>query len=612
MLKTPIKKTRIYRDTIRIRRFSKRIDIKLRQMIAPGLLAFFASIFEGISFALLIPTIKGIFGGDFGFVTKTPVLSQAIDLFLPFLGRRNATIFMLLVIFIFAAVVLKNIFQYASSVTTFSLVRHVSNNMRKRIYERYLSFGKLFFDQTSAGHIYQVLIGFTQTIAVEIRVLERAFYMFFTLIVYLVIMAYISWQLLFFVIMIFPFFHYSVTWLIRKIKKSSRNFAEAHSEMSKKISSALSCIQLIKAYKDEKRAGEWFSYASERVKNFQFSIDKKQALITPLQEIIFLCLTLMLVGAIAFLFVREKAGDVAGYVVFLVLLRRSNSSFGLFNNMRSSFASLRGPISEVAKVFNDSDKYFVPDGTREFKGINKSIEIKQVDFSYPEGVQALSGITFSIEKGKTTAIVGSSGGGKTTIINMIMRFFDASSGSIMIDGVDLRDFTLSSLRSKIALVSQEVFLFNESLRFNIGYGLKDGLSDVEILKAAERAQLYDFITNLPKGLDAEVGDRGVQLSGGEKQRVSIARAILKNADIIILDEATSSLDSITEKSIQKALEELIKGKTTVVITHRFSTIKSADKIIVIESGRVLEQGSLKQLLGQKGKFYQYWQEQMFY
>jgi len=195
---------------------------------------------------------------------------------------------------------------------------------------------------------------------------------------------------------------------------------------------------------------------------------------------------------------------------------------------------------------------------------------------------------------------------------MIVRFFDASSGCIMIDGIDLRDFTLSSLRSKIALVSQEVLLFNAPLRFNIGFGLKDWVSDAKILKAAEKARLYDFITNLPEGLDTEVGDRGVKLSGGEKQRVSIARAILKKSDIIILDEATSSLDSITERSIQKALEELIKGKTTIVITHRFSTIKNADKIIVIENGRVLEQGSLKQLLGQKGKFYQYWQEQMFY
>ena len=193
-----------------------------------------------------------------------------------------------------------------------------------------------------------------------------------------------------------------------------------------------------------------------------------------------------------------------------------------------------------------------------------------------------------------------------------MRFYDTGSGSIFIDGQDIRDFTLKSLRSKMALVSQESFLFNAPLRFNIAYGFTDDLRDDEILKAAEKARLLDFINKLPEGLDTEVGDRGVKLSGGEKQRVSIARAILKGAQIIMLDEATSSLDSITEKLIQDALDELIKDKTTIVVAHRLSTIQHADKVIVIEDGVIVEQGVLKELLAAKGRFYDYWQEQKFY
>ena len=269
-------------------------------------------------------------------------------------------------------------------------------------------------------------------------------------------------------------------------------------------------------------------------------------------------------------------------------------------------------MKEVRKIFNDKDKYTIPGGTTEFKNMETSIDIHNLVFSYPKGNPIIKGITVSFEKGKTIAIVGSSGGGKTTLINLLMRFYDSDPGSILIDGQDIRDFTLKSLRSKIAVVSQESFLFNAPLRFNIAYGFSDELSDDAILKAVKKARLLDFINKLPEGLDTEVGDRGVKLSGGEKQRVSIARAILKGAQIIMLDEATSSLDSITEKLIQEALDDLIEGKTTIVVAHRLSTIQHADKVIVLEDGNVIEKGPLQELLDTKGRFYENWEQQKFY
>jgi len=210
-----------------------------------------------------------------------------------------------------------------------------------------------------------------------------------------------------------------------------------------------------------------------------------------------------------------------------------------------------------------------------------------------------------------TAIVGPTGSGKTTIVNLLLRFYDCPPDSIFIDGVDIRKFSLKSLRQHMALVSQETLLFNDTLRANIAYGI-DNISDKQIMDVIEKARLYDFIMKLPQGLNTLIGDRGVQLSGGEKQRVSIARAILKGSEILILDEATSSLDTRTEKLIQEAIEKAAENKTVIAIAHRLSTIKNADKIVVIEDGRIIEKGLMQDLLARKGKFYRYWQEQKFY
>ena len=266
----------------------------------------------------------------------------------------------------------------------------------------------------------------------------------------------------------------------------------------------------------------------------------------------------------------------------------------------------------MSKVFDDKDKFFVVEGKKVFKSLERKIEFKNLNFSYVKEVGVLKDITFSIEEGKLTAIVGPTGVGKTTLIDLLLRYYDCPPSSIFMDGIDIRNFTLSSLRGQLALVSQDTLLFNDTLKNNIIYGLDRDISDKELIEVVKKARLYDFIIKLPDKLDTYIGDRGVKLSGGEKQRVSIARALLKDAEILILDEATSSLDSRTERLIQEAIAEAIRGRTTVVVAHRLSTIKNADKIVIIEEGTVAEEGVLDKLLAQKGKFYQYWEEQKFY
>jgi subfamily B ATP-binding cassette protein MsbA len=612
MFKSLIKRLKIYLILVRLKRFFHKIEVKPTFLLLPVLLAALASIFEGVSLCLLIPTIRGIIQTDFSFIREIPVLKDIIEAFPQIFTIGNTPLFVFLVILIFLSAFLKNVFQYFSSLSMLFLVRQFANNMRKRVYERYLGFGKLFFDQKNAGYLYQVLIGHTTLIAAKLNELKGIFYLLFTLIVYFALMLIISWKLAIFATIIFPILHLSLRWLIRKIRKTSVYFARSCSRLSERISNTLSCIPLIKAQTNEDQEKERFIYASNDLERVEFSMDKKRLLLAPMHEIILLCMMLLLVAATAFLFIRERSGELAGYMVFFVLLRRSMSSFGVFNRIQATLASAKGPIVEVLKIFDNKDKYFVAEGPKEFKGLKKSIEFNHMSFSFPNRKEILKDINLVIPKGKITALVGLSGAGKTTLINLIMRFYDSSPGSIKIDGVDIRGFSLKSLRSKMALVSQETLLFNASLRDNITYGLDRKIADEEIIEAVKKARLYDFIMRLPKSLETVIGDRGVKLSGGEKQRTAITRAILKRTEILMLDEATSALDSRTERLIREAIKQLIRDKTTIIIAHRLSTIKHADKIVVIEDGRLIEEGRLEELLAKKESFYRYWEEQKFY
>ena len=240
--------------------------------------------------------------------------------------------------------------------------------------------------------------------------------------------------------------------------------------------------------------------------------------------------------------------------------------------------------------------------------INGEITLKNVSFNYDDDEKVLNDISFTIDSGKTIALVGPSGGGKTTICSLIPRFYDVTSGSITLDGVDIKDIKQKSLRQNIGIVQQDVYMFYGTIRDNIAYG-KAGATDEEIIEAAKKANIHDFIISLPDGYNTFVGERGTRLSGGQKQRISIARVFLKNPPILILDEATSALDNESERYIQHSLEQLSEGRTTLVIAHRLSTIRNADKIYVIEDGRIKEQGSHSELLEQNGLYAKYYNMQ---
>ena len=279
----------------------------------------------------------------------------------------------------------------------------------------------------------------------------------------------------------------------------------------------------------------------------------------------------------------------------------------------SSYRMIKGALVDMESMFALIDESLDVQDAPDAKSIVMSrgkVEFQDVSFSYGEkDLQIFSDINFEVEEGKVLAIVGPTGSGKSTISKLLYRFYDVNSGSIKVDGEDVRDVTQYSLRKNIAIVPQDTVLFNDTIRYNIQYGNLDA-SDEEVERAAMLAKIHDFIITLPDGYNTIVGERGLRLSGGEKQRVAIARAILKNPRIMIFDEATSALDTKTEKEIQNSLNEISQGKTTIIVAHRLSTIMNADEIIVLKEGRIVERGSHQKLLSEGGEYFEMWQRQL--
>jgi len=615
MVPFSLKNRKWYENLKRARAFFHKTGLRAAHFFPPVFLALIAALFEGVGLALLVPVTQGVITGNFDFLQKYSFLKEALLSIQDHQGPWGVPAHVvILIVMIFLAMLAKNVFNYWSTLAAASRMVRFSNDLRKVIFGRLLGFGVGYFHKKSQGHLHQVLVTFVQMLAREFSEIQQCVYLGSTLLIYLAIMTWISRSMTLFTIIAFPLLYLALYSLIQKLKKSSSSYSKQFMELSKKIANSLSCIPLVKACSFEPEELKWFCFASDRVADCEFRMEKKRQLVQPLQEVILLVVILVLISGMAFVSAVSPAeGRVAGFLVFFVVLRRAAYSFGVFNRIQAALAVMKGPLSEIEEVLNDDEKYYVVDGRKKLVAFGEGIEVRGLSFSFVEGSrEILDDVCLTIPKGKSVALVGPSGGGKTTLAHVLMRLYEAPPGTVYLDGTDIREYETASLHEKMALISQEVYLFNASLRINLTYGLRHEASDGEIEAALEQAHLKELILHQAAGLDAEIGERGIKLSGGEKQRLSIARAILRRPEILILDEATSSLDTVTERQIQEALDSVIRGRTAIIIAHRLSTVKSADKIVVIDSGRITEEGTLDELLAGKGKFQQLWEAQKFF
>jgi ATP-binding cassette, subfamily B, bacterial MsbA len=384
----------------------------------------------------------------------------------------------------------------------------------------------------------------------------------------------------------------------KRLRAMSRAEQSAMGDLNHALEESIGCHRVVKVFGGQDYEARRFDAGANKVRRFNMKMTSAAAANVPLVQIV----VSIALALIIYLAVRQAAADETTVGRFVSFLTALLLVFAPLRRLTGVNQTLQRGLAAAESVFRLIDERPEADtGTREIGRAKGKVEFRAVGFSYPASARpALDRVSFSIEAGETVALVGPSGAGKSTLANLLPRFYAPDSGQILLDGADIATLRLSNLRANIALVSQDIVLFNDTVAANIAYGRLAGTSDADVVQAAEAAHAMQFIRDMPEGLDTVIGENGVRLSGGQRQRLAIARAFLKNAPVLILDEATSALDSESERHIQEALETLMKGRATLVIAHRLSTIERADRIVVLDAGRVSETGRHAELLAASG------------
>ena len=496
---------------------------------------------------------------------------------------------------------LKNVCNYVQVILMNSIGLRIVTDLRRKLYERIQMQSLSFFTEHPTGLLMSRITNDVLSVqSASSEAITSLVKDTITLIGLVGVVFYLDWKLALIAMIVFPITAYPITKFGKKIRKYTTSTQTTMGTLSSLLQETIAGTRIVKAFCMEKYESNRFAKENERLFNLGMKIVSIGALSSPLMDF----LGGLGIAAIVF---------YGGYNVI-----QGHSTPGAFFSFLAAVLMLYEPIKRLTNINNTINQGIAggerifsiidrkPDiedrpGAVDLPPIEKEIVLENVTFKY-EQTPVLKSINLKIKAGETLAIVGMSGGGKTTLVNLIPRFYDVSEGRVLIDGRDIRDVTVRSLRGQMAIVTQQTILFNDSVRNNIAYGDIERTDDA-VIRAAKAANAHDFITRLPQGYESNIGELGTKLSGGEKQRISIARALLKDAPILILDEATSSLDTEAEIEVQDALDNLMKGRTTLVIAHRLSTIRNADRIIALSGGEIVEEGTHDALLAKKGEYY---------
>jgi ATP-binding cassette, subfamily B, bacterial MsbA len=565
------------------------------------------------SFAAIIPILQILFKTDdantatqlmeWGAGDIKEVLSNNLNYYVNTLTADFGPTTTLLVIGLFLAVMtfLKTAAYFLSSATIIPIRTGVVRDIRNQLYQKITSLPLGFFSEERKGDIIARMSGDVGEIENSIMSsLDMLFKNPVLIIAYFATLLFISWQLTLFTLAIVPLMGWFMGYVGRKLKQNSIKAQALWSDTMSQVEETLGGLRIIKAFCAERKMNDRFDSINSAYRDNIMRVNIRQQMAHPMSEFLGTVMIVIVLWFGGVLVLNNYALSGPTFIYYLVILYSIINPLKEFSRAGYNIPKGLASMERVDKILKAESNIREAEHPKHIGEFARSIEFRHVSFKYDQK-WVLRDINLVIEKGKTVALVGQSGGGKSTLVDLIPRYYDVQEGEVLIDGINVKDLGLHDLRSLIGNVNQEAILFNDSFRNNIAFGV-DNATQEQICEAARIANAYDFIMGSEQGFDTNIGDRGGRLSGGQRQRVSIARAILKNPPILILDEATSALDTESERLVQDALERLMKTRTTVAIAHRLSTIKSADEICVVHEGRIVERGTHDELLALNGHY----------
>ena len=600
----------MFKTYLRLLNFAKPLS---RYTIPYFFFAAFHALFNTFNYAMIIPILNAMFESDGGFgfqpLYEFPGVEFSEAGFTAILSYVYTSVFgasfsavrflALLGVVTITMNFLSNAFRYAAAMTVERLRVNTIQRMRDDMYSHIINLNVGFFAGQRKGDIMSRI---TQDVMVVqyciTNTLQVAFRDPFLIIGFLVLMISISWQLSLFAVVFLPIVGLVIGRVVKRLRHPAMRSQERMGELVSVLDESLSGIKIIKGYNASGFLVEKFKYINTQLSNLLISMARRQQLASPMSEfmgITAVAVILVFGGILVGNGLIKGAGFIAFIAAFSQITRPLRSFIDQFANINQGVAAGERIF---AMLDSKSEVQDLPDA-RDFEGLKDSIELRDVHFSYDGERDVIDGVTIKVNKGETVALVGASGGGKSTLSELIPRFYDVQVGEVLFDGVNVKEYKQESLRQKMSIVAQETVLFNDSIEGNILMGRPTATHE-EVVEASKVANAHNFIMESPEGYATNIGDRGSKLSGGQRQRISIARAVLKNPEILILDEATSALDTESEKLVQDALTKLLEGRTSIVIAHRLSTIYNADRIYVIDKGKVAEEGTHTELLARNG------------
>lgn len=570
----------------------------------------FISILSGVfSLGMIVPFLNIIFGLEKRIEIKPEAITDfdsAYKSFMFFIQNivddgGEASALMMICILVVATILLKNVTRYLALYNMVIYRNKAVKEVRSELYKKSLRLPLSYFSDERKGDMLSRMTNDVKELEIAIMTaLEALFKEPFTFIVYLTMLLLMSAKLTLFVFLLLPFTVLVIMRIGKSLKKRSDRNQTKLGQLVSMIEETLGGMRIIKAFNAEKHFDEKFTETNNESARLNIAVNHRVDLASPVSETlgVMVLVVILWFGGNMALDTTINPGTFIGFIIFFSQIIPPGRAFSkAFYDVQKGNAA----IERIEQILATEERIYEKENATIKEGFGEKIEFKNVSFSYDGEKNVLENINLTINKGETIALVGPSGGGKSTLADMIPRFYDVTEGQVLIDGVDIRDMKITSLRDLMGIVTQESILFNDTIANNIAFGL-EGVPQTDIQKAAEVANAHEFITKAEQGYETNIGDRGNKLSGGQRQRVSIARAVLKNPDILILDEATSALDTTSEKLVQEALNNLMQNRTSLVIAHRLSTIQNADKIIVIEKGKIIQQGKHAELIAVDGLY----------